>query len=157
MANLSHPIVEILALICCTPLSWFKCSIFSLVCLRGLTVKIIDLANQIKAGRLYCSQKQSADSSTTRQFNVEREQGEMEVANHLTSVNCFKIEMLNDQQLYSVMQTPPLCSSNMAFLKGERLKLHVWISYMSVCVSLQTMKLWVSSKSAILPLLCWEI
>ncbi len=47
--------------------------------LSGLTVlvnvKMTEMANQIKVGRVYWSQKQSAKS----QFNVEREQGKMKL------------------------------------------------------------------------------
>ncbi len=61
--QMSPPIFEILALICCPPLrsalvrmtkKSFKSNIFSLLCLSRLTalvnVKIIELANQIKVG-----------------------------------------------------------------------------------------------------------
>ncbi len=69
-------------------------------CLSGLTVlvnvKIIEMSNQIKVGRVYRLQQQSANSSTKRQFNVERERGKIGDANHLILVSCFTIEMLND-------------------------------------------------------------
>ncbi len=35
------------------------------------------MANQIKVGGVYCSQKQSVNASVKRQFNVERKQGKM--------------------------------------------------------------------------------
>ncbi len=61
-----------------------------------------EMANQSKVGGVYCSQKQSANSSAKHQFNVERERGKMEVANHLILVDCFMIETLNNRQLYPV-------------------------------------------------------
>ncbi len=58
-------------------------------CLSGLTalvnVKIIE-NNQIKVGGVYCSQQQSAISST-KSLKVERQRGKMEAANHLLLVN----------------------------------------------------------------------
>lgn len=54
-------------------------------------VKIIDMANQIKVGRVSCSQKQKAK----RQVNVKREQGKMEAANDLILVSCFMIIMIS--------------------------------------------------------------
>jgi len=48
-----------------------------LVCLSGLTalvnVKMIEMTNQIKVGGVYCSQKQSKNSSSKCQFNIEIE------------------------------------------------------------------------------------
>ncbi len=44
-----------------------------------VNVKIIEMANQIKVSGVYCSQKQSTNSSTTHQFNVERERGKMKL------------------------------------------------------------------------------
>ncbi len=43
-------------------------------------VKIIEMANQMKVDGIYCSQKQSLNSSAKCLFNVEMEWGKMEAA-----------------------------------------------------------------------------
>lgn len=64
----------------------FKRNVFGLVCLSVLTtlvnVKINEMTNQIKVGRVYRSQKQRANFRLKSQFNAERERSKMEVANH---------------------------------------------------------------------------
>ncbi len=102
----------------------FKSYVFSLVCLCGLTalvnVKINEMANQIRVGRVYCSQKQSLNSRVNRQFNIERKRGKMDIGNHLLLVNCFMIEMLNNQQLISIDANYSTCFLKYGNLERER-------------------------------------
>ncbi len=103
------------------------------------------MANQIKVGGLYCSQKQSAYFSTICQFNVERERGKMEVANHLILVNCFTIEMLNDRQLSSDADYSTFFPQIQLFWEPARKRERererenkCELSYLSLCISLST-------------------
>ncbi len=115
-----------------------------------------EMANQIKVGEVYCSQKQSTNSSAKCQFNIETEWSKVEVANHFIFDNCFTIEILNDRQLYPVMQTT-IIFSNMAILRERdkscmcELPASVRLSTNNEAVSL------VTSKTVIFPPRCWEI
>lgn len=57
---------------------------------------MIEMANQIKVGEVYCSQ--NYNSSVKFQFNSEKEQSKMKVAKHVIFYSCWTIEMLNNQQ-----------------------------------------------------------
>ncbi len=48
-------------------------------------VKMTEMANQV--GCVYRSQKQSVSSSVKHQFNIERERGKREVANHFVTIS----------------------------------------------------------------------